>query len=236
MKPSKAGDLSKAGQTGAGHSSHIPLALVTLATVLAFFFRTNGVASLTLWGDSAYSVYTATQDLVSIASGRVYDGHPPLYYYLLHFWIALTGTSELSLRMLSIFLGVLAVPATFKLTQVQLRKFPLDYRRQIGHVGIVAACLVAFSPMLTYYSRLVRMYSLFPLLTLLSAYALLASLKKGQLRLWIAYVALTTAALYTHYYALAVVASEAVYVLAFHRRERRARVSWAASQLAIGFL
>lgn len=277
-------------------SSYATLAPLAFAILIAFFFRVDGVASLSLWGDSAYSVYTATKDPTSIALERIYDGHPPLYYYLLHYWIELAGTSEFSLRMLSIYFGVLAVPLTYKLARAHL--IPSDaspngdvapamanitYDRtgrsawqetRLRHrVGLLAAYLVASSPMLTYYSRQVRMYSLFPFLALLSAYALLVCLKKSREgdplspesfragsetnrlespalstptgvkhRLgregihWIAYVLVTTAALFTHYYALLVVAAEAIYVLAFHRDVRRSFARWKASQVVIGAL
>ena len=34
------------------------------------------------------------------------DIHPPLYYWLLHLWIRLTGSSEFAIRSLSVFAGL----------------------------------------------------------------------------------------------------------------------------------
>src|SRR5258706_245124 len=45
-----------------------------------------------------------------IAPWLRHDGAPPLYYYLLHGWIKVFGTSDLAVRSLSGVFGVAAIP------------------------------------------------------------------------------------------------------------------------------
>ena len=99
-------------KTYAGHGSFFfrPLIAILALSLIAFWLRVVGIASLSMWGDSSYSVYSANLGLLRILTERINDGHPPLYYYLLHFWSLMTGNSELSVRFLSLFWGVLTVP------------------------------------------------------------------------------------------------------------------------------
>lgn len=184
---------------------------ILLATMLlAFGLRTFDLASLRVHGDYSYSIYAAQRDLPAIAWERVLDGHPPLYYYLLHFWIGLTGQAEVSFRILSVLAGVLLVPVAW----VSARRW--SNRR----AALLSALFVAVSPALVYYSRYPRMYIFLALFALLSVYALWRATRRNDRNAWLLYVGATAVMLYTHYYGLAVVAGEAAFILLMlvHRR------------------
>ncbi|MBI2907361.1 MAG: glycosyltransferase family 39 protein [Chloroflexi bacterium] len=204
----------------------IPLVLV--ASLGAFFLRVVGLADLSMWGDSAYSVYTANLDLGRILTERIYDGHPPLYYYLLHFWTAFAGNSELATRFLSSFWGVLAAP----LGAVVGRKLGGNT------LGVTTAFLIAASPGLVHYSRLIRMYSLVTFLVLLSLYLFWRAINGGGRGRWIAYYLATLAALYTHYYAALLVVAEGAYFLLrlLRKRDRQTIAWWLGAQFAFAAL
>ncbi|MDE3077717.1 MAG: glycosyltransferase family 39 protein, partial [Chloroflexota bacterium] len=136
--------------------------------LLSYWLQSHDLAGLSLFGDSAYSVYSANQTLLSIATTRVRDGHPPLYYYLLHFWIQAGGDGELSVRLLAVCFGMAGVAAAYALGR-QLAGPPL---------GLLAAMLLAFSPELVYDVRLVRMYAGLACLALISTYLFLRLLKR----------------------------------------------------------
>ena len=91
-----------------------PLPQVLLVLV-ACFLSLWGVVALRAWGDSGYSVYLATKGLSLSTSFTAGDSHPPLYYYLLHFWTSVAGYSELSLRWLSAMPFLLTVTLVYKL-------------------------------------------------------------------------------------------------------------------------
>ncbi|MGB9301511.1 MAG: glycosyltransferase family 39 protein, partial [Anaerolineae bacterium] len=176
-----------------------------------------------------------------ITRDAAHDIHPPLYYYLLHFWVRLWGDSEIALRSLSALAGTMLVCATFMLGR------ELFHRR----VAYIAALLAAISPFQVYYSQEARMYIL---VALWSALAVLFSVR--WMRSWTAvgdgprghttlcallYVCFTTAALYTHYFAFAIpLVTNIAYGLrmiacpSLRRLHRLA--AWAGAQLVIAAL
>ena len=178
------------------------VALPTVLSLAAFVFLVNGLAGMYIWGDSGYSVATARGDLLSITLGRSSDGHPPLFYYLLHYWMNLTGQSELALRFLSVAPAVL-VPAT--VYRLGLLLFE-DLR-----VARLAMALTCISPLLIYQSRFIRMYGLFTFVVLVAVYTLVAALRRGERRYWVAHSLAALVALYTHYYALVFLLGGGVY-------------------------
>ncbi|MCL5961104.1 MAG: glycosyltransferase family 39 protein, partial [Chloroflexi bacterium] len=116
--------------------------------LIAFALRAYRIDGQSLWYDEGVSVAMAPRDLLAIAVDAAADIHPPLYYYLLHFWTAVFGTSEFAVRWLSLTFGV-ALVATVLLFRSRL----------LGdRVGLVAAFLTAISTLLIYYSQETRMY------------------------------------------------------------------------------
>ncbi|MCZ7573251.1 MAG: glycosyltransferase family 39 protein [Ardenticatenaceae bacterium] len=137
-----------------------------------------------LWWDEGYSAYLATERPAHTVALTSVDIHPPLYYLLLHAWFALLGAGVTSARLLSVVLGVAAVPLFWAVA-----------RRLVGRrAAWVATALFAVAPLHIYYSQEVRMYALLTLLALLAVWAVLTE------RRWLAALALL-AALFTHYYA-----------------------------------
>lgn len=191
--------------------------------LLAFGLRIFGANALQLTGDESWSVYLALKDLPDLTWATAVDSHPPLYYYLLHFWIIAVGVGELANRFLSTFTGILTIAVTYKLG-----------RRLSGYSGgTVAALLAAISPFLVYFDRIPRMYSLLTLLATVSIYLVVRLMEKpSRLHICI-YAATSLAAVYTHYYGLLVVAVGFLTV-AFSWRHRKKRLAlWAATHVAL---
>jgi len=134
----------------------VGLLIVLLATALRFY-RLDGQS---LWADEGNSVALAGRSPADITYGAAYDIHPPLYYYLLHFWVWPFGTSEFAVRSLSAVIGILLACLTFL-----LGRYLFD-----SWVGLVAAFLSAISPFQVYYSQEARMYILLAALSALSVY------------------------------------------------------------------
>jgi len=139
------------------------------------------------------------------------DIQPPLYYYLLHFWLPLFGqsSSEFVVRFPSLFFGVLTVPLMYRMGQHLFG----------ATAGLLAAFLAAISPLYLWYSQETRMYTMLTFLCLLSSYLLLKVLErktsphlKGSL-LWLAFAATNVAAAYTHYFAFFVMAFQGIYLV-----------------------
>ncbi len=125
-------------------SSSALLLILLLAAALRFF----RIGSQSLWADEGNSAAMAGRPLAEIAARAAADIHPPLYYWLLHFWVRLFGDSEAALRSLSAVWGILLVWLVY---QIGSRLF--DRR-----TGLIAALLAAVNPFLIYYSQEARMY------------------------------------------------------------------------------
>ena len=66
-----------------------------------------------MWVDEGLSVGIADRPLGDIPAALRLDGSPPLYYVLLHLWMAVVGRSEAATHALSLVFAALAVPAAW---------------------------------------------------------------------------------------------------------------------------
>jgi len=136
----------------------VPLAIVALAAALRFFIIDRDA----LWLDEGYSWWDARQSFASLWSlVPLCDPHPPLYFALLHAWMALFGDGTIAMRALSALLGIATVAVVY------LAGRELDAARgksgdRAGPFGIAAfaALLFALTPFQIYFSIEARPYAL----------------------------------------------------------------------------
>ena len=138
------------------------------------------------------------------------ESTPPLYYALAWLWSIPFGVGEVALRSLSALIGIGAIPVAY------LAGRELSTPR----VGLVAAGIVATSPMLIWYSQDARSYELLVLLTSLSFLFTARILKSGGNRDLAGWTIFSSLALATHYFAAFVIAAETVLLLARARSRR----------------
>src|SRR4051812_23385514 len=148
---------------------------------------------------------------------------PPLYYVLAWPWAHVVGTQEAALRALSALLGAAAVPVAY-----------LTGRELASHAaGLVTAALVAFNPLLVWYSQEVRPYSLLVLLCALSLLFFARALRRRRPReLWL-WALVSALALLTHYFAAFLVVPEGLW-LAWVWRPRLPALAAGAAVAAVG--
>jgi 4-amino-4-deoxy-L-arabinose transferase-like glycosyltransferase len=200
--------------------------------VLAFGLRLARLTFQPLWWDEGWSLYFAASDVPTLLELTSVDIHPPLYYLLLRLWMGLAGSGIVAVRLFSVLIGTATVPLLFVVG-----------RRLLGRSGgLLAAALLAISPLHVYYSQEVRMYGLVTLLGLAVTYfALRWSLDAGPA--WgslLGYVLAAAAALHTQYYAgfLLLGLNLALAIHWQHRRllmemGRRRLLAWLAAQGAV---
>ena len=90
---------------------------VWLVVILALSFglRLYQIGQMSLRADEATNVVLAAQNPPDIIRPFITeDPHLPLYHLLLHFWMLLAGQSELAVRFITIFAGVLTVALTYE--------------------------------------------------------------------------------------------------------------------------
>jgi mannosyltransferase len=67
-----------------------------------------------MWLDETFSVWLASHSVVDMLQWIVkIDQHPPLYYLLLHYWIALNGDTPYNVRLLSVLFGAGTIPIIY---------------------------------------------------------------------------------------------------------------------------
>lgn len=181
-----------------------PRLAIAIAMALAAGLRLHGLTRHSLWLDEANSVAIAGRGLGALPASLAHDSSPPLYYGLLHGWIALFGEGEAAVRLLSVLFGILMVPATALLA-----------RRLGGSAAAAAAAfLTAATPMAVQFSQEARMYTLLPLLAVLAAERLVAYLSDGRRTALLTHALLLAAACYTHNWGLLLLPGAALAVLA----------------------
>lgn len=201
------------------------LLILVSILLLAYALRLIGLESESLWIDEGYSLTLAGHSLSDIIRGTAADQHPPLYYFLLHYWLS-AGQSVFYSRYLSVLLGVLGVAAA-----ILIGKALLGWK-----AGSVSGVLLACSPMHIWYSQEIRMYILLALFTTLSCY-MTWRIVQGQ-DYWIPYVLVSSLALYTHYFASFVLLAESLFILSWWltRRKNRSLARWVGAQGAVATL
>jgi len=184
-------------------------------------FATLDVQSF--WLDESVTVALVRMNLGSMLDAIPdSESTPPLYYLLAWLWTQVFGSGEVGLRSLSSFFGTAVIPVAWAAGR------ELSTRA----AAIALAALAATAPFLVWYSQEARAYALLTLLAALSLWlvARLQNAPRGRdLALWAVTAAL---ALATHYFALFLIAGEALWLLVRHRPRRHAGVAVGAVGLA----
>jgi len=180
--------------------------------VASLVIRSRAIAA-GFWIDEGLSVGIASFPLRDIPEVLRQDGSPPLYYVILHVWMALTGRAEEQTHLLSLFFALSAVPAALW----------AGWSLFEPRVGWYAAALAALNPFLTVHAQETRMYALMMLLSLLATTSFVHAFVYGRRRYVPAFALLFTLMLYTHNWALfyGVGAAVAIALCLRHREDRR---------------
>ncbi|GAC1604881.1 MAG: hypothetical protein NVS3B21_34300 [Acidimicrobiales bacterium] len=140
------------------------------------------------WVDEGISIGIASHPISQIPSLLRLDGSPPLFYVILHIWLAGFGSSEISTHLLALAGSLVVIPVAF-----------WSGRTLFGERSAwCAAVLAATNPFLNWYATETRMYPLVCSLAIVAVtFAMRASQRRnGRDAMWAtcAFAAL----LYTH--------------------------------------
>jgi mannosyltransferase len=201
---------------------------------LAFALRLYRLPQQSIWWDEGHSISMAAAPLAAIPGLPGMDVHPPGYFWLLHLWMGLAGKSEFALRFFSLLFSVATVALLFR------------FARRLGgresKYALLAAAIVALSPLHLAYAQEVRMYSLVTFFALGSVYAFRELGQGNTRRAWLLYVLTTAVSLYTHYFFGFVLIFQNIYWLISWLLTRQRRMAnppvaklltWLSAQLAV---
>lgn len=145
--------------------------LVVFITLIGGGLRVFLLDNKGMWLDETFSVWLANQSVADMLQWIVkIDQHPPLYYLLLHYWMAHYGDTPYYVRLLSALFGAATIPIIY-----------LIGKRLSGTVmGLTATVFLAFSPFHIYFAQETRMYTLLTFNAAVAIYALVKLLTDAR--------------------------------------------------------
>jgi uncharacterized membrane protein len=217
------GPLQQLPKAGAART-FIALAAITL---IALGLRVWNLKSESPWWDEVASLkYLDAPTLTAFLQNERATDPPmtPVYFTTEYYWSRLVGTSVLGMRLLSVLLGLLTIQMLFMLT-----------RRLYGDTaGLISSLFLALSLLHIYYSQEIRVYALVLLLSLISMYAFIGILEGGRAGWWAMHLAANLLVVFTHFFAILLIATQACFLLVCRRREKRLTAVWIACHSVIG--
>ena len=164
-----------------------------IAGILFLVFSILNLTS-SIWFDEAYSAYLVRGDFSEIWNMTAQDVHPPFFYFALKMWSSIFGTSDVALRFMSVFFGLIAIIFIFQLV-----------KRWFGTKAASVATIVAsISPMFIRYGQEMRMYTMVLAIVFAATYFLTLALEKGKQKegrkYWAIYAILMAVGMWTHYF------------------------------------
>ena len=208
------------------YESKTVLFLLVILLLISFGLRVYRLSDKSVWWDEGLAAWSARQSLAEIAQWTAADVHPPLYFWMLHFWRLGSGESEFGLRLPSAMIGVLSVAATYLLAK----------RAGGPKAGLLAALLVSISRFDIWWSQEMRMYIMAALWAPLSLWAAIRFWDRHRLSDGVLYILFTTAGLYTLYLSVSVmVVVNLIWLWVFWRAKHRGKelLLWGAAQIAV---
>lgn len=188
------------------YSSSTVLVLLAVAVYLGLTLLT--INKFSTWHDESYSATLIEDSYSGVITRTSYDVHPPFYYLALKTWSVVAGDSVVGLRLFSTvcMLGAILVAWRF-------------FRSVYGErAGLNALFGMVFGSFLIRYGQEMRMYALGALLASISTFLLWKLIHQNTSRMkrkmmLIAYAAVVTAAVYTHYFLFFLLVAHGIYVL-----------------------
>lgn len=179
--------------------------------ILGILLRLYCLTCESLWLDEGYSVLWAKQDTHEMIEAVSRDVHPPLYFLILHYWIALFGDAEFTIRLLSVIFGTLAIFVIYRVGSLVSDR----------NVGLLSSLILSLSVFHVHYSQEIRGYSLMVLLTLISMYFFIRLLQERKASVSVIYILSSILLFYTHFFGLFVIAAQNIYLILEFMLSRR---------------
>ncbi len=230
------------------HVGRVNASVISSAILaLAFFLRVYRLADQNIWWDEGWTTWLSRHDLAWIALRTASDEHPPLHYWLMHYWQLIAGTDAFIGRFFSVFFGLLTVALLYRLG------------RRIGGpgLGLLAAFLLALARFHIWWSQDIKNYTISGFFALASVWFVL-EIVQGQVQrstspkgrplsrnarhlskdgleatpsnlltfqlsnlAWAGYIVSITLALYSHYLAALIFLADNLFILFVLLREWR---------------
>jgi uncharacterized membrane protein len=183
-------------------------------------------SSSDLWLDEALTVNISKLPVGDLLRHLKHDGHPPLYYLLLHVWMRWFGSGDNAVRSLSTIFSILTIPPLVLIA------------RRLGGKAMATATLVLVvtSPFAIRYATETRMYALEMLLVTLGWLAVHWAMERPTLGRLVPVSIVSGLLALAHYWSLYLLAALGIMLLIKWRRGDPAALRVAIALFAGGVL
>lgn len=137
------------------------------------------------------------------------DTHPPLYFWVIYFWMKLSGDSVLGIRLFSVLMGLSCVLLAYSVTR-QL----FDEK-----AALFSAAFVSVSAFAVRYAQEARSYSLVIALGLAASLFLLRLEKTNAKRDALGFALMNALGIYTHYFYIFIACAHFFYFTVTRRKD-----------------
>jgi hypothetical protein len=189
--------------------------ILLLATIIRVFYMVGE----SVWYDELVTTEHLDQpSLQQFLDAVQHRNSPvqPLYLVLEYYWAHYIGSSDISLRILSLIPAILAIYLTFLLVE----------RFHSRKAGNLTALLLTLSGVNIYYSIEIRMYSLTLMLVLFSTYSFFKLLDTNKIHWWCFHILTTSAIVWTHILGVFILPCLALYAYRFGFKKWQASIGW----------
>jgi uncharacterized membrane protein len=165
-----------------------PSLLALLLFFLAMGFQLLGIDTLSLTSDECFSIYHSQMSPRLIYHHLSTGNNPPLYEWILHYWMGLFGDSAFSVRFLSVLFSSLTTALIFILgTKIfVVGAEPTQNNQNVG-LGITASSLFLASNYSTFLAHEARTYNLTLFLGVWSTLLFISAIRSQKITHFLAY-------------------------------------------------
>jgi uncharacterized membrane protein len=189
--------------------------LLVSLTIIGLFLRFYNLGFNSLWLDEATTHHFAKLSFMEIwelTAGGEYN--PPLFHWVEHFMLFF-GNSEVILRFIPAFSGILTIPLFYFIGKEFLDR----------NTGILAAAILTFSPFHIFYSQDARAYSMMLFFISLALLFYLFATRSNDKKFWILFSIFSALAFWTHFYSMIIIATLIIFALIINAGKIKGSVS-----------
>jgi uncharacterized membrane protein len=204
------------------------LSLSLLLMGIALAFRLPGINKQPIL-DESYSLKAINGAWGQIVTDRLFDAHPPLFYFLIHLWGEISS-NIVWIRLFSVLCGCLACVLLYHLVS-----------RLFGsQTALISYAFSAISPQLIFVSQYSRPYILALIFSLLSVSFFINIMeeskekKSASLSNILLYLLLALLSLYTFYYSIFIILSVFICGIYLLKVQRPFILKWLIGHMLVG--
>lgn len=187
---------------------------LTLTTVVfvGAILRIYQLGQESIWTDEGFTIWLSRQSVTQIIYvTSTWEYNPALYHLIIHYWMNIFGSSEVSVRMPSVIFGLVTIYAIYLLGTLLFNRA----------TGLISALLVALSTEMVRYGQEARTHSLMSMLSTLSLYFYVRLLQERRRAILLGYLLVTAILLYAHPYSTFIVVAQSVHFISWRLISRR---------------